>query len=159
MKQTILFILLFASQSFARSVAPPRITVTNVTNGATTLDGVFCILYEGRNAGTVDGVVVVRTSLLGEGVNLAAWDSDGNLLVSCPLDAEEEQGFSVFFFMLKKDFLPHAMLTVFPTRKMYECHLGNVPLKTEKASGVDALIDTITSQSEARPTTPSTPTK
>ena len=98
MKRVLLLMLLCASQAFARSVAPPQITVTNAATSATSVDGVFCLLFESRNAGAVDGALAVRTSLLGVGVNLAAWDEEGNLLLSCPLKAEKSGDISLFFF-------------------------------------------------------------
>ena len=159
MKRTLLLMLLFASQAFARSVAPPQITVTNATTGATSLDGSFCLLFESRNAGAVDGALAVRTSMLGVGVNLAAWDAEGNLLLSCPLKAEQSGDISLFFFMVKKEFLRHAKLTVFTRDNMYECRLADVSPRAEK-SDMQSVINTIRGKTPPeQPTKPSTATK
>ncbi len=158
MKRILLLMLLFSSQAFARSVAPPQIAVTNAATGATSVDGVFCLLFESRNSGAVDGALAVRTSLLGVGVNLAAWDEEGSLLLSCPLKAEESGDISLFFFMLKKEFLHHAKITVFTENNMYECHLAEVTPRAEK-SDMKSVIRTIRGRTRERPTKPSTPTK
>jgi hypothetical protein len=114
-----------------RSMRLPQAIVTDIENGTTSIDGINFFLCKGRFPETVDGVIIARKAVLRDSVNLAVKDDKGNLLLSCPLDAEPEEGFSIFFFTLSNQLASGAILTFFPSDGMYELQLNKVAPRTE----------------------------
>jgi len=120
-----------------------QVAVTDVEGGATSLDGVYFFLCKGRFPNTVDGILVARNSTLRETVNLAANDAKGNLLFSCPLGAETEGDFSIFFFTLNKEFVSGATLQLFPHGKMSELRLSKVTQRPQTGLELGDLAEMI----------------
>ena len=126
-----------------RAMRFQQVTVTDVESGATSLDGVYFFLCKGRFPNTVDGTVVVRKSVLREPINLAANDDKGNLLLSCPLGAEPERGFSIFFFTLNKEFVTGATLQLFPQGEMSELRLSKVTERTQTVLELGDMVEIV----------------
>jgi hypothetical protein len=123
-----------------------QVAVTEVEGGATSLDGVYFFLCKGRFPNTVDGVLVARNSTLRETVNLAVNDAKGNVLLSCPLGAEPERDFSIFFFTLNKEFVTEATLQLFPQGRMSELRLSKVTQRTQTVLELGDLVEMISKE-------------